>query len=149
MKICFKCQQQKVLKDFYAHERMSYGHFNKCKECAKKDTAAHREKNIDKIRALDRKRSKKIKYKKQRATIVNATRKNHPEFAKAHNAVRTAIIKGALKRMPCEKCGSTLKIHAHHDDYFKPMDIKWLCATHHRARHRELGKPLVSSKESF
>ena len=44
MKKCFKCGLEKELTQFYKHKEMSDGHLNKCKECAKKDTA-----NNDKV----------------------------------------------------------------------------------------------------
>jgi hypothetical protein len=34
-------------------------------------------------------------------------------------------------------CGRT-RSHAHHDDYSKPLDVIWLCSTHHRSRHIEM-----------
>ena len=37
---------------------------------------------------------------------------------------------------PCEICGS-LTTHRHHEDYSKPLDIRWLCSRHHAARHKE------------
>lgn len=43
-----------------------------------------------------------------------------------------------LVRQPCEVCGVE-KVLAHHDDYDKPFDVKWLCPKHHVARHKELG----------
>ncbi len=56
-----------------------------------------------------------------------------------HKEVEAAVRKGLLTKQPCERCGSTDLIHAHHDDYSKPLDVRWLCPIHHRERHRELG----------
>lgn len=38
---------------------------------------------------------------------------------------------GRLVRKPCEACGSE-KSQAHHDDYSKPLDVRWFCFKHHR-----------------
>lgn len=48
-----------------------------------------------------------------------------------------AIKRGELVRQPCEKCGAA-KTSAHHDDYDRTLDVKWLCAKHHSQRHKEL-----------
>jgi hypothetical protein len=42
-------------------------------------------------------------------------------------------------RQPCEVCGSPAE--AHHDDYDKPLDVRWLCFEHHRAHHAALLNP--------
>lgn len=47
------------------------------------------------------------------------------------------IKKGVLIKQPCEVCGE-VKVDAHHDDYTKPLDIRWLCRKHHLAHHREI-----------
>lgn len=56
----------------------------------------------------------------------------------AHKAVEYAVVKGALAKRPCERCGATDLVHAHHDDYARRLDVMWLCPTHHRERHQEL-----------
>jgi hypothetical protein len=46
------------------------------------------------------------------------------------------VYHGKLKRQPCEVCGATENIERHHEDYSKPLDVQWLCPTHHRERER-------------
>lgn len=53
---------------------------------------------------------------------------------KAQKAVKS----GKLCRQPCEVCGQFSPIHAHHEDYSKPMDVVWLCPLHHSERHRAI-----------
>lgn len=52
-------------------------------------------------------------------------------------ALTRAYIKmGKLIKGSCEVCGE-LKVDAHHDDYSKPLDIRWLCKLHHREHHKK------------
>lgn len=57
----------------------------------------------------------------------------------AHRIMQNALRRGTLVRYPCEVCGDP-KSEGHHDNYDQPLDIKWLCRTHHAARHRLVGK---------
>ena len=66
------------------------------------------------------------------------------EVLRARNAVERAIKNGRLVPQPCEHCGKQFRlsdgrngIQAHHDDYSKPLEIRWLCYLCHRAEHRE------------
>lgn len=51
-----------------------------------------------------------------------------------------AIKAGILEKQPCEICGSMERIEAHHDDYTKPLDIRWLCKMHHDEHHGRVVK---------
>jgi hypothetical protein len=48
-----------------------------------------------------------------------------------------AINQGMLIRKPCEVCGLE-KVDAHHDDYTKPLEVRWLCRKHHLEHHRNV-----------
>ena len=54
----------------------------------------------------------------------------------ARNLIRNHIYRGTLSREPCEKCAAP-NAHAHHDDYNKPTEVRWLCPKHHKEAHRE------------
>lgn len=60
----------------------------------------------------------------------------------SHDAARLAVARavraGKLRRPSHCPCGRRALIHAHHEDYGRPLDVTWLCATCHQARHREL-----------
>jgi len=63
---------------------------------------------------------------------------------RSHNLVETAVQNGVLVPQPCEVCGSMAKmkdgrriIQAHHDDYNKPLSIRWLCRKCHYEWHKE------------
>lgn len=48
--------------------------------------------------------------------------------------VARALWLGELVRQPCEVCGAT-RTDGHHDDYSKPLEVRWLCRAHHAAAH--------------
>lgn len=52
----------------------------------------------------------------------------------ARGKVNDAIRRGALDRKGCEVCGDD-NSQAHHDDYSKPLDVRWLCSRHHADEH--------------
>ena len=43
---------------------------------------------------------------------------------------------GTLTKLPCEICCTNIDVQAHHDDYNKPLDVRWLCRKHHREHHQ-------------
>ena len=137
MKNCFKCNTVKLLSEFYTHPRMSDGHVNKCKECYKNDSTANRNKNIEKVRAYDRARSKEPERIKAITEITRAWRAEDSRRVLAHSSVARAVRSGGLVRQPCCRCGAE-KTVAHHEDYDKPLEVIWLCQPCHKQRHKEL-----------
>lgn len=65
-------------------------------------------------------------------------KQRHPEHEAARRAVQHALRSGALVRQPCEVCGAA-KAEGHHDDYNKPLEVRWLCRQHHREHHSTAG----------
>lgn len=59
-----------------------------------------------------------------------AYRRRHRDRQNARNAVMVALRRGELTKQPCEVCGDP-DVEAHHDDYAKRLDVRWLCRPHH------------------
>ncbi len=65
-----------------------------------------------------------------------ADKERHPEKHEARELVQREIRSGRMSRGEWEVCGMT-NAHAHHDDYAKPLDVRWLCPVHHREHHAQ------------
>lgn len=63
-------------------------------------------------------------------------RERYPEKYAAHRALRNGLRSGNIVRGICEQCGSA-DTEGHHDDYSKPLEVRWLCKAHHLGHHRE------------
>lgn len=79
-----------------------------------------RKRRIEKVRAYDRERGYRV-YDDAKAM--------------ARRAVKYALRRGDLTRDPCEVCGGE-PTDGHHDNYSKPLEVRWLCKTHHGQAHR-------------
>lgn len=131
MKTCFKCKAYLPLSGFYRHPETADGHLGKCKNCTKEDTRLRRAGNPERNRAYSRKYATS---EAGRAAIkARYVRYKACNMRQAHYDLTRAVIEGRLVRQPCETCGK--KADAHHDDYSRPLEVRWLCRTHHAAWH--------------
>lgn len=78
------------------------------------------------------------KFKRERLPY----KRTNPDKYTAHRIVALARDSGLLKAKPCEVCGAQYGIHAHHEDYSKPLDVKWLCVKHHGEHHARMRKSM-------
>ncbi len=50
---------------------------------------------------------------------------------------------GRLEQKPCEECGAP-NAEIHHEDYDRPLDVRWLCSDCHGAEHYPEARPSES-----
>jgi len=150
MKVCKKCGLEKDLSDFYKKPNMADGHLNHCIACVKAYEKERRIKNADHLKAYEKARSNlphrvqaRKQYQKTEAGKVahkkalDAYRSKYPMKYASHVITGNAIKSGKIVRaLNCSECGSNEKIEAHHDDYTKPLEVRWLCEKCHKSWHK-------------
>lgn len=141
-KACFKCGATKPLDAFYKHPMMADGHLNKCADCTRSDVRANRAARVEYYQAYDRNRARdpqRMFEKKEREKLNPPAPRVETDLLKraARVAVGNAVRDGRLKKPPeCEICAvSDERLHGHHDDYSKPLDVIWVCAACHSLIH--------------
>ena len=138
-KTCFRCSGTLPLSEFYRHPRMADGHLGKCKACTRADVSANRRARSSHYREYERLRQQRADRRAAKQAYVALHNSRHPQKAIARRAVSNALRDGILLRESCEVCGA--RAEAHHEDYARPLDVRWLCLAHHRERHREMAQP--------
>lgn len=126
---CKVCGEAKPAWDFYQSNGST------CKNCVRARVRA-RSRSNPMVQAYDRQRAKTPEKKQATREVVKAWRENNPQAYKAQTALGNALRDGKIKRQPCEVCGAA-KVHAHHEDYAKPLNVRWLCALHHHRLHAD------------
>jgi len=99
MKKCFKCGIEKPLNEFYKHSQMMDGYLNKCKECAKKDTANNPKAFSNRVEdCYDRTEKGVIRviYKAQKS---NSKRRGHNPPAYTKDELREWLYKNNFKSL--------------------------------------------------
>src|SRR3990167_9497457 len=122
MRTCATCRRHLSLEDFNADKRKPLGKRYRCKRCE----SSHKS-------AWYRKSGKRIVRRNCKAWRKRTGNPgwSDPARKRARSLAQAAVRKGVLVREACERCGDR-KSHAHHDDYARPLDVRWLCDPCHK-----------------
>ena len=105
--------------------RSAYVHLKcRCEQCRLAEKAyqqAYRAANLERLREYDRQRDSRDR--------------DDPLKRKARMKAYDQIVKRG-GRKPCERCGAE-NGQMHHDDYDRPLAVRWLCAACHGVEHRQ------------
>ena len=135
-KTCFKCSKTKPLSEFYKHSAMADGHLGKCKECTKTDVKGNYGVRRRKYAAYERTREQTPERKAKKRIYQKRHRAKHPDRDAARQAVNRGVRNKTVKKLPCCYCGNP-KSQAHHHDYSKPLDVRWVCFKCHREKEHD------------
>jgi len=149
-KWCRVCKKVKSLDKFYPYSGRL------CKECVKVLVKEYR--RSDKYKAYAK--EQRVFYKKQFPQRWAESRKKYkhtekgkvserryrkslygrlPEKLRARGLVNTHIRRGKIKKpICCGRCGRKTSLQAHHPDYSKPLEIRWLCLRCHKLADSEV-----------
>jgi hypothetical protein len=80
------------------------------------------------------------KHRGDRTAQSRRYRERHLVEVKAQSKLRRNITNGnIIKPTKCEQCDrevfDSIILHAHHDDYSKPLEVRWLCCDCHNMAH--------------
>jgi hypothetical protein len=75
---------------------------------------------------------------------ISAWKKKSKEKMAAHKILSRAIASGEVVRPARCSCGNPNPL-GHHEDYSKPLDVKWLCPSCHKKLHYSMTLALDNS----
>ena len=135
---CRICGESKVLTEFdknYSQGPYEAWNLRYCKICSHEKYLSRYTDSKQRETMQKASRNWKKEHPERHSELAREYRGRHPEKIKAQNKLNYAVRKGRIHRQPCEVCGVTEKIHAHHVSY-KPEDwynVKWLCYLCHKS----------------
>jgi len=136
-KKCTKCGKVKPPSEFNKDKQIKKdGRRPSCRDCQHKEDKEYYLNNKNSVN--ERSKQWRFTHLKERRIYNKKYRKEHHTREAVYIKFKCAVIRGKLLKKPCEVCGSTNRIHGHHPDYLKPLDVKWLCSQHHREEHNRL-----------
>ena len=134
-KQCPRCCTVKPADEFHRNKQRKDGLTVYCKPCGRTLASTFGKTPIGRVK--NREARKKYNASEHGRTLngeyAAIYNKEQRHKKRAHLQCWRAVKEGTLARLPCEVCGATEKIKAHHEDYNKPLDVHWLCRKHHIA----------------
>ena len=142
IKVCTKCGIEKELEGFSLRRDSKDGRMASCilcrrvsnqkrysenKEKIKASHKVYRESHREEIKAHRKTDSYRESDKRSRLKAQNACRSRNYFHRNRHNIAVPET---------CSRCPSSNRVEAHHDDYNKPMEVKFLCQTCHIKWHK-------------
>lgn len=82
-------------------------------------------------------RKTKLPKEEQHRYGTGFSKEEQAKRRKCRSITNKAIQRQELIRQHCEICGA-INTEAHHNDYNKPLDVRWLCFKHHRELHSKI-----------
>jgi len=136
-RVCRICGEEKVIEDFYKHPQMAGGRDTKCKKCQIRISKETKFNNLEYYREWKKRYNKVYNVSEKHINQVRAHRLKNPDQWFAVSQLNYAVECGKIiKKDACENCGIKAKrLHGHHDDYSKPLEVKWLCSLCHQNWH--------------
>ena len=126
---CYICKQDFSTAISFHHETISGNKYYCCRSCNTSRCRKYRntKKGKESTGRASAKSIKKLHYKHDARLLVQY-------------AVKTGILQ---KPNMCSICFMEGKIEAHHDDYSKPLEVRWLCIGCHSDYHKTVDKVLT------
>ena len=135
LKRCGKCGLHKPLAQFHKDKSRRDGRHPYCAECQTKKASQWCRDNRGRARINEKKykRAHKIEIalRNRDYDVLNREKRN------AHSKANQALKKGLIVKPLACACGRAGRLHMHHEDYAKPLDVRWLCAFCHARHHAE------------
>lgn len=136
---CTRCRKWFEKSDFYEEKRSSIGIKSECKKCHVKtsiesrDPEKHRRTNREWMRSSEYGKRPEVRERER----MRSRRRTRSIASKCRDLLNDAVRVGVVIRATiCSECGrKDLRIQAHHESFYRPLDVEWLCTECHGRRH--------------
>lgn len=135
---CGRCSTWKLPADFYKDARSPNGLKAQCKACHSEGSIRSRDAEAHRARRRESAAKRHAEDPEHfRAQWRKRPRKTGPKVD-ARQIVHLALRIGAITRPEvCEVCAERKRLTAHHEDYQRPLQVRWLCYLCHAQEHRK------------